>query len=208
VAAALPGFDAVRAPGNLAIGVHLVVCVLAGLGAAGLLRLAPERLRGLAAALLVLAAGVDGLRPSWLGFAPRTRFERIAIHPPAEDIAFFEALAAMGDAGPILEYPVVRRTGVEAMAPILLSGWHGRRTSACIGSFQPPELARVEAAAAGLPGRAAVEALHEMGFATVVVHEIAREPLAPRFLAAAERPGAGLRLLRTSPRLSAFALEP
>jgi hypothetical protein len=206
--AVLPGFDAVRVPGNLTIGVHLALCLLAGLGAAALLRVAPERLRGAAAIVLVLAAGVDVLRPGWLGFAPRTRFEKIAIHPSDEDLAFFEALEAMGDRGPILEFPVVRRTGLEAVSPILISGWHGRRTSACIGSFQPPELAEVEALAARLPDRAAVEALGAMGFATLVVHEIGRAPLAPRFLQAAKRKQSGLRHLRSSSRMTAFALEP
>jgi hypothetical protein len=208
VAAVLPGFDAVRAPGNLSIGVQLAVCLLAGLGAAALLRVVPERLRAGAAVVLVVAAAVDVLRPGWLGFEPRTRFERIAIHPADEDLAFFAALEAMGDHGPIVEFPVVRRTGAAAVSPILISGWHGRRTSACIGSFQPAELAEVEAIAAGLPDRAAVEALRAMGFVTLIVHEIGRAPLAPGFLQAAQREQSGLRLLRRSSRMTAFALEP
>jgi hypothetical protein len=59
-----------------------------------------------------------------------------------------------------------------------------------------------------LPDRAAVEALGAMGFSTLVVYEIGRAPLAPRFLDAAKREQSGLRHLRSSSRMTAFALEP
>jgi hypothetical protein len=213
VSSLVPGLDSVRAPRILSIGVHLALSLLAGLGAAGLLRLAPRLApkgwSGALAGLMVLAAAGVALRPAWLGFEPSVRFETLAIRPSQEDRAFFTQLAEMNNTGPVAEYPVVRRTGIAAVEPILLSAWHGRKTSACNGvSFRPPALAEIEEIASRLPEREAVADLRARGFTTLVVHEIGRAPLAPAFREAAERGDSGLRFLLDSSRMSAFALEP
>lgn len=208
LSALVPGLDSVRGVSNLSIGVHLVLCTLAGLGAAALLRRLPARLATAAGVAIIVVAALDVLRPAALGFEPRLHFDPVGIRPSRSSLAFFERLEALGNTGPVLEVPVVGRAGETAVAPILLSGWHGRRTSACFGSYEPPERARVEELARELPAREAVQELYRLGFTTVLVHERGEAPLHARFDAAASRGDAGLRRLHGSRTVAAYAIEP
>jgi hypothetical protein len=206
----LPGLDAVRGVLRIASSVHLVACVLAGIGVAALQHLARRHGSALGAALaaaaLLAVFGVPPRPPAW-------RLEAIA--PAPERIAFFEQLALMQNEGPLLEVPLDGRRGAGFLlgAPrILVSGWHGRRTSACFGSFVSPEREELAGQVDALPARAAVDALRALGFTTVVLHHppgvIGGETLLPWYEAAASGDAPTLRVLQRTDEISAFELVP
>jgi hypothetical protein len=206
----VPGLEVVRGVSRLYSGVLLALCVLAGLGAAALLRAVPARLRPAAAVALALAAYVDTLRPASLGLAPRVTFQMTEIAPPAEQIRFFRRLDELGDAGPLAETPLHRKTHLRNNTALLLSAYHHRRTSACRNSFLPRPLGGVEATLARLPQPDAVARARELGFATVVVHHAAGSPgqqaLRRRFEASAAAADSPLELVLASESLSAFRI--
>jgi hypothetical protein len=215
LSALLPGFATVRIPWKIAVGVHLVLCVLSGVGAAGLLRLLPLRVRTPAGLLLV--AVVAGA----LGFVlVRPDPTSLALRPPADAIAFFEELAARGNAGPIFDEPSPTRGGhfgwTATARQLLLAAWHGRPTSACYPSHAPASRPRLEAVAAMRPSRKAVLELHALGFTTIVVRHIeapgrsleqpARTPRGRLFHNLAGVPGGPLRLVYETPWASAYEI--
>ena len=81
VGGVIPGLNSLRKIICLSSGVHLVACVLAGLGAAALIRLS-KQYWALTAAALVLAAALDMTRPSVLGLPPTYRWQ---LHSIASD---------------------------------------------------------------------------------------------------------------------------
>jgi hypothetical protein len=166
----VPGLSAGRGPGSMYSGVHLVTSLLAGLGAAGLLRSVPARVRPHAAALLILLAAIDTLRPPWLGLEPRIEYRIAELRPTRDEFELFAALARAGDSGPLLEVPVNLGNMWKASRGLLLSAYHHRPTSYCYNSFFPEPSRLVESLAAGLPERLALVRLRELGFSTVVVH--------------------------------------
>jgi hypothetical protein len=210
LARGLPGLDVIRGVSRLYSGVLLALCVLAGLGSAALLRAAPGRWRPAVVTALVLAAALDTLRPPGLGLAPRVVFEMTPIAPTAEQVAFFRELEARGNAGPIAEVPLDRRTQLRNNAAILLSAYHHRRTSACRNSFLPPQLGELEATLARRPAPSAVRELGALGFTTVVVHHESGSPrleaLRRRFATSAREPGAALVPIHATRALSAYAI--
>jgi hypothetical protein len=106
LSAVIPGLDAVRSPGGMYSAAHLAFCLLAGFGAAALLRAVPGRAFPYVAGLLVLFAYVDTLRPRSLGFEPRVVFETFRLRPSEAAIGFFAELSELGASGPILEVPL------------------------------------------------------------------------------------------------------
>jgi len=208
----VPGLDAIRGLSRLYSAVLLALCILAGLGAAALVRALPARLRAAAAVLLVLAAYIDTLRPASLGLAPRVAYTMAEIAPPPAALELFERLAAQGDHGPIAEVPLHRRTHRRNNEAILLSAYHHRRTSACRNSYLPQGLAALETTLAAVPAPAALDRLRALGFRTVVVHHAPGSPvgeaLRRRFAARAAAPGSGLRLLAGNASYSAWSIAP
>jgi hypothetical protein len=206
----VPGLELIRGVSRLYSGVLLALCILAGLGAAALVRAAPQRWRGAVATALVLAAAIDTLRPAGLGLAPRVRFEMTEIAPTREQVEFFQALASLGNSGPIAEVPLDRKTQLRNNTGILLSAYHHRRTSACRNSFLPERLDALEATLARLPARGAVRELRDLGFTTIVVHHESRSPrleaLRRRFARSARDPGTSLALVHATDALSAYAI--
>jgi len=206
----LPGLELIRGVSRLYSGVLLALCILAGLGAAAILRACPQRWRGAVAAALVLAAGVDTLRPAGLGLAPRVAFEMTEIAPAREQIAFFHELGERGSSGPIAEVPLDRKTQLRNNTAILLSAYHHRRTSACRNSFLPERLGELESTLARLPAPGAVRELRELGFTTIVVHHESRSPrleaLRRRFARVARDPEAPIALVHATGSLSAYAI--
>jgi hypothetical protein len=132
------------------------------------------------------------------------------IAPEREQIEFFRRLAELGDAGPLAEAPLHRKTHLRNNTALLLSAYHHRRTSACRNSFLPPRLGEVDATLARLPEPDAVARLRELGFRTVVLHHPARsarqESLRRRFEASATGPDAPLDPLLASESLSAWSI--
>jgi len=212
LAAVLPGLDVVRNPYALFLGAYVAASVLAGLGAAALLRRTPARVVGVAAALLIACAWVDTLRPRTLGFEPRVEYRMVSVRPPAEEITFFAELARLGNRGPLLEVPIHPKHAARVSRAVLLSAYHLRRTSPCYNSFVPPITAEVAGLASELPDPAALAKLASLGFTTVVAHHPeASGPVAAelrRRLDAAAAGGAGLRFVHGDGSRSAYEILP
>lgn len=173
LALVVPGLDVVRSPGSLYAGVHLVLAVLAGVGAAAGLRRLPERARLPVAALGIALVFADTLRP--LGLPPHVPVRPFELAPPAEDVAFY---AALEGTGAVFEVPVRPEQLRAASAGTLHSAYHGRRTSSCYHpGLVPPEL---EALSDAMPSEAALERLRALGFDAVVVHHPPMDLYGPR----------------------------
>jgi hypothetical protein len=210
----IPGLDIVRGPVMLASGVHLVFSVLAGLGAAGLIRLAgsriPSRFAQAPAVALVIVAAVVVLLPDRIGLGTPARLESLRLRPSAETLAFFVELERRGDAGPLLELPIdldstaylMNGAGIQS----LLTAYHHRRTSGCYNAKHPPEMARIETLGARLPDPEALDEIRAMGFRTIVVHQPPGGPLVARLEAASD--GRTLRRIHTSASMTAFSVSP
>jgi hypothetical protein len=135
------------------------------------------------------------------------------LHPAFADaraLQFFDALAKTGNDGPLLELPYVAGFdfGVNPDR-ILLAAYHHRRTSACYGSFIPPETRAIDELSTRLPDPAAARELRRLGFTTVVIH--LDEPLGPpilKQLITGAGDGKTLRWLDSSPSMAAFELLP
>jgi hypothetical protein len=211
----LPGLQNVRLPGEFSLATRAIICLLAGLGAAGLLARLPERFGRYSASALILLAfsQTPGLPGFFTGAEPR--FGAFTIRPPADVLAFFEALAESGNDGPLLELPIDRtdRSYTFRAAPEqqLLSAYHHRRTSGCYFSFIPEQVRALAELSRELPGHAALVRARELGFTTLVVHHGPRNPpgraMQQRFHEAAEAGGRGFRAIATSPNLTAYALD-
>jgi hypothetical protein len=207
LAALVPGLDAVRVPAHLVSGLHVVACILAGIGAAGVLALLPQRLAlgselGLVAAALAVA------------MITLPDYRTIEIRPAEEDLAFFRTLEELQGSGPVFEAPIrLDWAGYAAMdtsAQVLLSAYHHRRTSGCYTSFAPDEVAELETIAADLPARDAVEALRELGFTTVIAHLTPethyRKAFARRLRRASREPGSPIAPLLSNARMAAYGI--
>jgi hypothetical protein len=187
----VPALEVVRGPGAMYSGVHLLLCVLAGLGAAVVLRYVPRRYFVPTAVGLALLASVDTFRPRLLGLEPRIDYSLVDVSPDPEALALFAALDDAGNDGPLLEYPVNSLNLYKASTGLLLTSYHHRPTSYCYNSHRPQALAVVESLATALPEPTALTQLRELGFGTVVVHHRAGELLGDAHRRAFERFAAG-----------------
>lgn len=211
----LPGLRNVRLPAEFSLATRAMVCVLAGLGAAGLLELLPDRFHGVAASTLILLAFAQA--PGMPRFFPDSpaRFSALEIRPPEEALTFFATLAASGNDGPLLELPIDRtnRSYTFRAAPEqqMLSAYHHRRTSGCYFSFIPQRVRALAELGRELPEHAALERARELGFTTVIVHHGPRNRLGRetqrKFAHAVETGVAGLRTIATSPNRTAYVLD-
>jgi hypothetical protein len=212
LAAVVPGLEVIRNPYALFLGAQLAACGLAGLSAAALLRRLPARPAMFAAAALIGLAYVDTLRPRTLGFTPRVEYRMVSMRPDPDALAFFEALDRLGNRGPLLEVPIHPSHSTRISKAVLLSAYHGRRTSPCYNSFVPPVVLEVARLASRIPEAAALGALSTLGFTTIVVHhppgsgEVAHA-LQQR-LERAAGPGAGLRRIHGDGSRTAYAIPP
>jgi hypothetical protein len=205
----LPGLAIVRAPSNLYTAAHLALCVLAGLGAAALLRRVPARAARPAAATLLVLAGLTALRPPLPGVAPAPRLVAVRLAPEPEVLDFYRRLAESGNQGPLLELPYHRKSARSASSAVLLSAYHHRRTGACWVSRWPNEVEEIQRLAAALPEAAAVDALARMGFTTLVLRRDPQRPTPPRWQPrrVARLSGGRLRALQETPQLVAWEID-
>jgi len=210
LARVVPGLDTVRGVGRLGTAVHLVACVLAGAGLAAAIALAGRYGHA------VSAAGVAVAIFACFGFpwpAP-LGWQLEPVRPAQATIDFFTSLEERGNTGPMLELPIdfgADDWTYPGPRRILLSFWHGRRTSACFGSFfRPPTRDEVVVHASALPAQAAIDALREMGFTTLVMHhEIPQmKAMTERKYARAIGREGGLRLVYQSEFASAWEILP
>jgi hypothetical protein len=163
----VPGLDKVRGPAAVWCGVHLILCLLSGLGAAALLRVLgePQRL-ALSIGLLILVL-IEIMRP---GLEPRLDYVSFDMRPPEPELALFDALAEAGNDGPLLELPFDPDDITQSSRAVLVGAYHGRRTSQCLNSFLPPEVIDVKRLTDRLPQEAALRELAALGFTTIVIH--------------------------------------
>lgn len=211
LAAVVPGLDAVRGISRLSAGSHAALTVIAGLGAGAVIRAAGSR-GVLVATLLVAVAAFDVLRAPSLGLERRYQWTLEAVRPDDDAIAFFAELERRGNRGPLLELPLDAGAFKIASSPgrILLSAWHRRRTSACFGSYEAAGRKQLAERVAELPRPAAIHALAEQGFTTLVVHLDPGRPGAVRIAGDLERAAAVLPELvplHATPRRAAYRLE-
>lgn len=182
--AIVPGLDSVRLPSMLAHGARMLLCVLAGLGAAALLRRVPGRYAAATGALLILLAALDTLQPSLLGGARPVRFASLDLRPPESTLAFYARLEALGNDGPMLELPMTSTPMYrfeDAPMQHLLTAFHHRRTSGCSPSYTPPVVQGVAALAGRIERPGSLAEVRDLGFTTLVVHHPPGRPGAERY---------------------------
>jgi hypothetical protein len=171
LAAVIPGMGAIRGPAALYGGVHAALAILAGFGAAGLIRrVAGKKRQALSAALIALTF-IELLHPGLLGLGARIRYVDVVMRPSEAELRFFEEIAARGDEGPLLELPFNPRHIDQSSRAVLLSAYHRRRTNQCFNSFIPAEVQEVKRVVTRLPEPAAFADLSKLGFTTVVYRE-------------------------------------
>jgi arylsulfatase A-like enzyme len=207
----LPGLDVIRLPSALAYGSAQLLCVLAGLGMAALIRWVPGPRRRWVATGVVVFAFVEVLwvlprGPFW------ERFAAFRMAPDASKVEAFAQLAALGNRGPVLEVPVAwdslpYRFNTSS-AQVLLSAYHRRKTSSCRGSFTPEAVRSHERSAAELLGPRGAGRAREAGFTTLLVHHGSATGRAYlQKLRAADAWRGELQELLTTQTLTAFAIR-
>ncbi|MFQ5416948.1 MAG: hypothetical protein ACE5FL_07870 [Myxococcota bacterium] len=205
IAGFVPGLDAVRGILRLTSVVLVSLCVLAGMGAAWLVRRFPER-RLLASSAVIVIATFSVLPEA-------TSWKALRVETSRETAEFFEELEKLGNRGPLFELPIVEgRTNLsENPRRALAVEVHGRRTSACYASYVSPLADTLRAISRKLPDAAAVEELLDLGFTTIVLHRsipnLKRE--AERLRSAVDRQGdtAALEILHETDQMIAYALR-
>jgi hypothetical protein len=207
----VPRANILRGPGGMYSMSHLIICVLAGMGAAGLLRLVPRRWHVASAGLLVAAGFLDSVRPTALGLDPGFDYELVQERPKQLVLDLFSALDAQGDEGPVLELPLIPNHWDANASGMLVSAYHHRKTSACYNSFTPPTIDQVAEISRNLPAAAALRRVRELGFTTIVIHHGADRPGGRRvdamFRRVLAKDGASLRLLAENEDLTALGIE-
>lgn len=202
----VPGMDSVRVITRLGAGVHLVACVLAGVGSALLIRRS-GRVGPMVGVGLMMLVVLDLYRPEFLGLAPRNDLTAVEIQPPDRRIEFARALGELEVTGPVFEVPFeasqLARIDI-AVDRIFDSFYHGRRTSACYGSYVPADIDELTSIAAGLPDAEALARLRERGFTTIVAHKPARKIAARRQAIRFARADSRLRLVATGEHAKAY----
>ena len=166
----LPGLDAVRAPYLVAQAAWLCCAVLASYGVAALGDLVRRpalrtALTAAIAAYVVAERCVPAIRNRVLIVRPE--FRAWHARPRDEDVRLLRATS-----GPIIDLPVPSNTvaGMGTADYLRLESWAPRPTSACYNSFSSPLAEPIAQLANQLPDPRAADALHALGFRTVLVH--------------------------------------
>lgn len=207
----VPGLDAVRALPAIGIGAGLPIAFLAGYGALAVLeRVRPRTMVVLLAATVAFVLSSrfhPALARSAFG-VPSLRLAAFDARPPEEDIELVRATS-----GALLDVPFAWQ-GARKLAmsdDLLRVSFSPRPTAACYNSFVSPVQRQIDVLAAGLPGRAAGDALAALGFGTVLLE---KEQMLPRerarfFEGLRREPKRAQRLQRigSTERLVAYRIE-
>ena len=168
----LPGLDAIRSLQAIAIGASLPLAFVAGYGALVLVERGPRSLvfvvPAVVSALLLVNEFLPLLALQSFG-VPSLAMSTFAARPPEEDIALVRNTAQ----GALLDLPFFA-SGVRRLAmadDLLRASYSPRPTAACYDSFVSPVQAQIEDLAVALPDRGAAEALHALGFGTVLLEK-------------------------------------
>jgi len=168
----LPGLDAIRSLPGIGIGAGLPLAFVAGYGALVLVERVPRALvfvvPAVVSALLLANEFVPLLARSSFG-VPSLAMSTFVARPPEEDIALLRTTAQ----GALLDLPFFA-DGVRRLMmanDLLRASYSPRPTAACYDSFVSPVQAQIADLAAALPERGAAEALHALGFGTVLLEK-------------------------------------
>ena len=210
----VPGLKSVRRPGEMMSGIHLVLCVLAGIGAAGLLRslppLAARWAKPLPGLVLVSLAYVVTLQPASLGLSSPMVYEPFVIKPAKRDLEFYRDLELAGNRGPVVTYPIDWREFETASVEMMLALYHRRPISACYSSYIPDEAVQVFRMTLEGIDRDALARLADDGFTTLVLNQRAFGPSVQDFEARLSPTGAKsrpfLRRIHSAPPRIAYEI--
>jgi hypothetical protein len=208
----IPGLAIIRGPAAIFSSGVTWLAVLAGVGTAALLRRLPTRWTVPAAALILVLAFVDVMKPPVLGLSPGFEFTPFDIRPSEESIAFYEALAEKGNDGPLLQVPVTPRALFRVTAVLLESAYHERPVGQCYNSYLSPEVEHLKVLGDRAPEASALDELREMGFTTLVLtHPLLQANGSGRlaeFEAAASGHDARLSVVHGAGHRTAYAILP
>ena len=212
LARVVPGLGMVRIPWTLITGMHLAMCILAGFGAAGLLRWLPAGRVVVAGTGLILITFVTTFM---LGFnhgpAPIV-YQPYTARPAQAALDFYQELEEHGPEGALLDQPVSYRSTIHSgYSPLMLAAYHRRETSSCYGSYISAEHVEIVVHSQRLDEDESVDRLIDFGFRTLVVrdwttHAGVRD-YAKKLESQSARPGARLRIVLERPHFESNCRE-
>lgn len=168
----VPGLDGIRVLRSIAVGVLLVVDLLAAYGILVLLELLPSRLRlatGCAAVALVFAELTHPVASAF-SFGRNTAMGHTEAGIPAELASLYTRIPE----GAVLDLPAhfgPWRKVADGPIYLTAAGFHGQPVAACYNSFSTYVQKGIEELAAQLPAPEAADALHALGFRTLALHQ-------------------------------------
>jgi hypothetical protein len=177
----LPGLDAVRGLLVARIGLYLTLAFLAGWGVHVLVVRHGAAVRRAVWTLVVAGALLEVFHPA-LSKATFGYTMGLGVHVtrPSDDLL---ALYARLEPGATFDVPFARGLAALVQQPhyTLMAAYHHRLVGACYISYLPPTHMYLVALADRLEEPATADALHALGFRTLVVHEEHFGPFLPLF---------------------------
>lgn len=205
----LPGLDNVRAIIRIATQAHLALAILAGFGFAALMRRLPRRAAGLAEPAVLLAVLAEVLYPWLPTSASHSVYTAVRTEPAQDELQFFRELNAIGNRGPIFEWPLPPAPPFVAVAERLnAAAYHHRPVNTCYGSYMP-DRSREDQMKGMLPSPAALAALRLDGFTTLLAYHEPREreAIVRRYDEQTVERGGLLQKVLGSPRITAYEIR-
>ena len=202
----LPGLDAIRAGSMIGFGAVLAGAVLAGYGVVALVERRSATVRAIVTTVLTVALLVEIFHPaaSTYSFGRSVKAVPYLVRPPAPLLELY----AKSPAGAVLDFPFSFDFGrfSEMADDVFLSAFHLHPVGTCYNSFKLPLQADIQHLAERLGNDPrAVDALHALGFGTLVVTEYRPGRKWNNYMIAKE-PG-GFTLLGRAAAHSAYRLE-
>ncbi len=204
----VPGLDAVRVLRALRFGVYLVLAFVAAYGVLAL----GERLRAagrvavatLAAIAYLVEIFTPATRAAYAQRGPQVGGYRIL--PRAEDIRLVTGLPQ----GAVLDLPFTFNPAGKLLAMpsyLMLGAYHQQPLAACYNSFTTPLQTEVERLANRLPAPGAADALHALGFRTLIVHHERTTPAERRRLAPLLRDPSRIQSIGQNDQMAVYLLR-
>ncbi len=156
------------------MGVYVAGAFLAGYGLWALMRNSRLLVRFLILCAAIAITITEYFSFSFPLYSPGypVRFVSRRVEIPEDLHKVLSELEAMGDQGPIADYPINPREAAVLFGPryVFLNSFHKRPTTSCYNSFWLPISVEVLNYASKLPARSSVEALAALGVKTVLYH--------------------------------------
>lgn len=167
----VPGLKAGRGVRTARLGIFVVTCFLAGYGLFVLTANLGRRVRAAILAAVGVLAFAEMFVPAWAAkeFFLTTALVARTARPDAELVALYEHLTP----GPVLDVPYTHDNAAtlrDQAHYTFLGGYHHQQTGSCYNSNAVPIQRDVAALADQMPSIGALNAVHSLGFRTIVVH--------------------------------------